>query len=123
MWGSGYQKSEPARCCIEGPGPPSIKSEGSEGACTAKKKSDPWPAHAVPSVRVLRSKVAVIASRRAALLDFARSISCVAELLSAANADALKQILIKSSEDLHIGRLIYSAAEDLSLAVVNTRCK
>ena len=52
-----------------------MSSEGCEGACVAKKKSGPWPAQAVPSFRSLASKVAVIASRRPALLDFARSIS------------------------------------------------
>src|SRR6266852_1222621 len=105
MCAGAYQKSEPVRCCIDNPEAPSITSDGCEGDWTAKKKSGPRPAQAVPSIRSLASKLAVIASRRPALLDFARSISCGADLFSAANAEASRQI--DSTQSLHIGSLIY----------------
>ena len=81
--------------------------EGCEGACVAKKKSGPWPAQAVPSLRSLASKLAGIASRRFALLDFARSISCGAVSLSAAITGAIKQS--KSSARFLMAQILYRA--------------
>src|SRR6266849_9300347 len=115
MRAGAYQKSEPAKCCMGGPETPSITSDGWEGASTAKKKSGPRPAQAVPSLRSLASKLAEIASRRPALLDLARSISCWADFFSAANAEASRQI--DSTQSLHIGSLIYRATTVLSLGV------
>src|SRR5712692_6625794 len=106
MRAGAYQKSEPAKCCMGGPETPSITSDGWEGASTAKKKSGPRPAQAVPSLRSLASKLAEIASRRPPLLDLARSISCGADLFSAAKAEAIRQI--DSNTSLPIRSLIYS---------------
>src|SRR5215831_6037481 len=81
-----YQRSDPENCCIWGPGEPSITSWGFGWLWTAKKKSGPWPAQAVPSFRSLASKVEGMASRKLGLADFASSMSSVAVSLSAAGA-------------------------------------
>src|SRR6266478_590282 len=77
MRAGAYQKSEPAKCCMGGPETPSITSDGWE-----------------------------VASRRPPLLDLARSISCGADLFSAAKAEAIRQI--DSNTSLPIRSLIYS---------------
>src|SRR5260370_10787500 len=88
MRAGAYQRVEPANCCNCGPGAPSMTSDGCEGASVAKKKSGPRPAQAVPSLRSLGSKVAVMASRKLGLFDLASSINCGAVNFSSANADA-----------------------------------
>src|SRR5690242_4733244 len=107
MCADAYQKSESARCCIGVDEALSITSDGCEAACVAKKKSAPRPAQAVPSAKSLAVKVVAIASRKPELLDLARSISCGADLLSAADAEASRQT--ESNKSLHIRSLIYSA--------------
>ena len=105
MWAAAYQRSEPASCCICGPGTSSITSDGWACASVAKKKSEPRPAHAVPSLRSLASKLSAIALRRPALPDFARSINCGADIFSAAVARAVTQNNTRAY--FHIAQILY----------------
>src|SRR5450755_3045011 len=107
MCAAAYQRSEPASGCIRGPGASSMKSEGCDGACVAKKKSGPWPAQAVPSLRSFVSKVLVTASRRPGLLDLARSINCGADIFSAAMAGIARQSNRRAS--FHMAEILYRA--------------
>src|SRR5215472_7956737 len=84
MRAAAYHASDPAKGCIGGPGASSIRSSGREEASTAKKKSGPWPTHAVPSCSSLVLKVEVIASWSAGLADLASAMSWVAFIFSAA---------------------------------------
>jgi hypothetical protein len=78
--------SEFANDFISGRGAASISSCGFDLDSTAKKKSGPRPAQAVPSFNSLASKVVVIASRNPGPGVFASSISWVAVDFSAASA-------------------------------------
>ncbi len=71
-----------------------------------KKKSGPRPAHAVPSLRSLSSKLAVIAPRSPGELELARLINCGADIFSAAKAEVMRKNT--SSEDLHIEQILYA---------------
>src|SRR5260370_8920281 len=99
MRAGAYQRVEPANRCNCGPGAPSMTSDGCEDASVAKKKSGPRPAHAVPSLRSLGSKVAVMASRRLGLLDLASSINWGAVNFSAASADVTRASEQSASRD------------------------
>src|SRR5580704_8641197 len=114
MWAGAYQMSEPERLRICGPGTPSMNSAGCEGALAAKKKSGPRAIHAVPSLRSLGSKVELMASRSAGLLEFASSMSCGAVDLSAANAHVLstRNRIVSGAEDLRerMARLLRKVA-------------
>src|SRR5260370_33162750 len=88
-----------------------MNSEGSEAASVVKKKSGPRPAHAVPSLRSLASKVVMIASRRPAGFELARLINCGADIFSVARAEVVSRSA--SSVDLHIGQLLYAGLEEL----------
>ena len=129
MCAGAYQKSESARCCNGGPEALSITSEGWEGDWTAKKKSGPRPAQAVPSFRSLASKLAAIASCRPPMLDFARSISCRADFFSVANAfftfaavagDAqMPPVCASSTQALAPGApLLFAGTESNNVAVI-----
>src|SRR5437868_8142614 len=87
---------------------PSMTSDGCEDASVAKKKSEPRLLQAVPSFKFLASKLAVMASRRPALLDLARSINCGAVNFSEANADTRRQIDTRAN--FRIERLLYARA-------------
>src|SRR5258708_24126673 len=86
-----YHRSEPGRCCMGGHDSPSMISDGCDDASVAKKKSSPCPDQAVPSFKSFASKLAVIASRKPALFDLARSISWGAVILSAAKAAVISE--------------------------------
>src|SRR5215469_5268232 len=86
MRAEAYQRSDPARCCMRGPGAPSIINCGSEATLVAKKKSGPCPLQAVPSFNSFESKVAVMAFCSPGELDLVSSMSCVAVSLSTAKA-------------------------------------
>src|SRR6516162_3205498 len=88
MRAAAYHRFVPASLCIRGPADPSTSSSGSVCASTAKKKSGPRPAQAVPCCRSLASKVEVIASRSLGLAAFASSTSC--EALDFSAAEVLK---------------------------------
>src|SRR5712692_2445587 len=102
-----YQRSEPANCCILGPAAASMTSAGFEGASVAKKKSAPRLIQALPSLRSLASKVAVIASRRFGLFALASSISSRAVDFSAARAGHGQALISKKVTNANIhGRCI-----------------
>src|SRR5450432_1916694 len=105
MRAAAYQRSEPDRCCICGPGVSSMTSSGCAVASVAKKKSGPRPAQAVPSFSSLASKLAVIASRRPPLLDLARSINCGADSFSAELAEETRHSDRRIS--FHIEQILY----------------
>src|SRR5215468_2633105 len=83
MRAAAYHRWELATCCIWGPGASSMISVGFEGASVAKKKSGPWPSHAVPLRKSLASMLVLMASSRAGLLELASAISRSAVSLSA----------------------------------------
>src|SRR6266480_3666847 len=86
-----------------------MRSVGSEAASVAKKKSEPCPAHAVPSFNSLASNVASTADRKSAELDLAISISCRADFFSAPRAGPIRQINRQAC--LHIGPILYKASQ------------
>src|SRR5437879_9886442 len=106
MRAEAYQSVEPANCRNCGPGTPSMTSDGCEGASVAKKKSGPWPTQAVPSLRSLGSKVAVMASRRLGLLDLASSINWGAVNFPSANTDAARASEQSASRNAKLTNLI-----------------
>src|SRR5580658_5749954 len=113
MCATAYQRSEPARACIFGPGASSIISDGCEAAFVAKKNSGPCPAHAVPALSSFASNVAEIAPRNSALFDFASSISRVAFDFSGATGDNAHTNSKHATQIIHlcIGTLLAPAIQ------------
>ena len=77
-------------CVIAGPAASSMISVGVEAASTAKKKSGPCPAQAVPSFRSLASKLASMLARSSGLCALASAINSGAPSFSAASPRTAK---------------------------------
>src|SRR5260221_13700335 len=99
MRAAAYQRSELARDRSCGPGAPSIKSCGLEFDSRAKKKSGPWPAQAVPSLRSLASKVAVMAVCKAEPGDFASSMRDRKSVVEGKRVDLGGRRIIKKKKE------------------------
>src|SRR5258706_11260991 len=84
----------------------STDNDGSEAAWVTKKKSGPRPAHAVPSLSSLASKLAVMAARRPGEFELAKLINLGAESFSAAKAEVMRRRT--SRNGLHIDEILYA---------------
>jgi hypothetical protein len=83
-----------------------MKRSGGVVEVTAKKKSWPLPAQAVPSFNSWAVKVELIASCRAALWDCARLMSCGAVSFSAPWAERVsraknRKVVVRMAEKLY----------------------